>query len=164
MLVTCLWESQNSTALKSETMLKYCDIGIGTTGFNTRVASSFSAMTFCTQQIKAPSNWTINATFAACMHKINKMSIFLTQQRFFPLTSLTAAKSVLSNWTVNCQFLLISLSSSLRNWTPPRWFWRWSFQPISRLAQKPGLNQIKLQYASLCHLKYNYVDQVKLNK
>ena len=44
--------------------------------------------------------------------------MFRTQRRLFPLTSLTAEKSARRNWTVNCRFLLTSLSSSLRNSTP----------------------------------------------
>ena len=63
------------------------------------------------------------------MHK-NKMSIVITQRRFFPLSSLTVAKSARRNWTVNCRFLLTSLSLSLRNWMPS---WQWtsdcSFRP-----------------------------------
>ena len=39
---------------------------------------------------------------------------------FFPLSSLTAAKSSLRNWTVNFRLSLTSLSSSLSNWTPSR--------------------------------------------
>ena len=49
---------------------------------------------------------------------IHKTSIFRTQRRFFPLSSLTAAKSSLRNWTVNFRLSLTSLSSSLSNWTP----------------------------------------------
>ena len=48
----------------------------------------------------------------------NKMSIFRTQRRFFPLSSLTAEKSAMRNWTVNFRLSLTSLSSSLSNWTP----------------------------------------------
>ena len=48
----------------------------------------------------------------------NKTSIFRSQRRFFPLSLLTAAKSSLSNWTVNFRLSLTSLSSLLRNWTP----------------------------------------------
>jgi len=60
---------------------------------------------------------------------LTKRLFFRTRLRFFPLSSLTAAKSARRNWTVNCQFLLTSLSSSLGNWTPP-WIsiwqmWRW---------------------------------------
>ena len=44
----------------------------------------------------------------------NKTSIFRTQRRFFPLSSLAAAKSAMRNWTVNFRLLLTSLSSSLR--------------------------------------------------
>ena len=42
----------------------------------------------------------------------NKTSIFRTQRRFFfPLSSLTAAKSAMRNWTVNFRLSLTSLSS-----------------------------------------------------
>ena len=51
----------------------------------------------------------------------NKTSIFRSQRRFFPLSSLTAAKSAMRNWTVNCRLSLTSLSSSLSNWTT-RWY------------------------------------------
>ena len=48
----------------------------------------------------------------------NKTSIFRTQRRFFPLSSMTAAKSAMRKWTVNFRLSLTSLSSSLRNWMP----------------------------------------------
>ena len=38
-------------------------------------------------------------------------------------------------WTVNCRFLLTSLSSSLKNWTPP---WLENVQPFTPTCLRGG--------------------------
>ena len=73
----------------------------------------------------------------------NKTSIFRTQRRFFPLSSLTVAKSAMRNWTVNFRSSLTSLSSSLRNWTPSR-----PVCPVDRYwSDQPLLYNFKVELA-----------------